>query len=139
LLIEVILPGAMPVDAHTVARAISLIYEIGVRPDWWELEPSSNPAAWENIEGAIARGDPYCRGIVLLGLSAPHTALAGSFAAAAPYKVIKGFAIGRTIFEEVARQWFHGVMDDDAAVRGMAERLAALVSTWRHARGEEAA
>jgi len=139
LLIEVILPGDMPVDAHTVARAISFIYELGVRPDWWELEPSSNPAVWENIEVEIARGDPYCRGIVLLGSSAPHTALAGSFATAAPHKVIKGFAIGRTVFEEVARQWFCGVMDDDAAVNGMAERLAALVSAWRHARAQAAA
>ncbi len=96
LLVEVILPGGMPVDAHTVARAISRIYEIGVRPDWWKLEPSANPAAWENIEGAIARGDPYCRGVVLLGLAAPQAELVGSFVAAAPFKVIKGFAVGRT-------------------------------------------
>jgi myo-inositol catabolism protein IolC len=30
-------------------------------------------------------------------------------------------------------------MDDDAAVKGMAERLAALVSAWRHARAQAAA
>jgi 5-dehydro-2-deoxygluconokinase len=139
LLVEVILPGAMPVDAHTVARAISRIYEIGVRPDWWKLEPNTNPAVWENIEVAIARGDPYCRGVVLLGLAALQTELAGCFVAVARFKVIKGFAVGRTIFEEIARQWFCGVIDDDAAVKGMAERLAALVSAWRHARAQAAA
>src|SRR5258707_1011812 len=50
LLVEVTLPSAMPVDAHTAARAISRIYEIGVRPDWWKLEPSSSAATWKNIE-----------------------------------------------------------------------------------------
>jgi 5-dehydro-2-deoxygluconokinase len=139
LLVEVILPGGMPVDAHTVARAISTIYEIGVRPDWWKLEPSASAATWENIESAIARGDPYCRGVVLLGLSAPQGELVGSFVAAAPFKVVKGFAVGRTIFDEVAREWFCGVTGDDAAVNGMAERLAALVSAWRHARAEAVA
>jgi len=136
LLLEVILPSGMPVDEHTVARAISRIYEIGVRPDWWKLEPSSNSATWRNIESAIARADPYCRGVVLLGLSAPSSALVSSFAAAAPFRIVKGFAVGRTIFEETARQWFRGVIGDEAAVKRMAANLAALVSAWRHTRAE---
>ena len=136
LLLEVILPRGMPVDSHTVARAISRIYEIGVRPDWWKLEPSSNPATWRNIESAIARDDPYCRGVVLLGLSAPPSELAASFAAAAPCGIVKGFAVGRTIFEDVAHGWFHGVIDDESAVKRMAINLAALVSAWRQARKE---
>jgi 5-dehydro-2-deoxygluconokinase len=70
----------------------------------------------------------------LLGLSAPQAELVRSFAAAARFKVVKGFAVGRTIFDEVARKWFDGEMNDEAAVNGMAERLAALVSEWRHAR-----
>jgi 5-dehydro-2-deoxygluconokinase len=136
LLLEVILPARMPVDAHTIPRAISTIYAIGVRPDWWKLEPSASPATWENIESAIARGDPYCRGVMLLGSSAPQGELAGLFVAAAPFKVVKGFAAGGTILDEVARDWFCGATGDDAAVNGMAERLAALVSAWRHARAE---
>jgi 5-dehydro-2-deoxygluconokinase len=139
LLVEIIVPAGMPVDAHTVARAISRIYEIGVRPDWWKLEPNASPPIWENIESAIAQGDRYCRGVVLLGSSAPQSELVSSFIAAAPFKVVKGFAVGRTIFDEVARAWFGGVTGDDAAVNGMAEKLAALVSAWRHARAEAAA
>jgi 5-dehydro-2-deoxygluconokinase len=139
LLVEIIAPAGMPFDTHTAARAITRIYEIGVRPDWWKLEPSANPATWKNIDSAIARGDPYCRGVVMLGLSAPREQLVGSFAAAAPCKVVKGFAVGRTIFNEVAREWFCGRLGDDAAVRGMAERLSALVNAWRQARAEAAA
>ena len=136
LLIEVILPRGMPVDAHTVARAISRIYEIGVRPDWWKLEPSSSAATWKSIESAIARGDPYCRGVVMLGLSTPQSELAASFAVAAPFKIVKGFAVGRTIFGEIAREWFRGVTGDEAAVKRMAANLSALVSAWRQVRAE---
>ena len=78
LLVEIILPAGMPADAHTVARAISSIYQTGVRPDWWKLEPSASAATWANIESAIAQGDPFCRGVVLLGLAAPPGELAGS-------------------------------------------------------------
>jgi 5-dehydro-2-deoxygluconokinase len=136
LLIEIILPSGMPADEHTVARAISCIYETGVRPDWWKLEPSSSAATWKNIENAIVRFDPYCRGVVLLGQSAPPSELVSSFVAAASFKIVKGFAVGRTIFEEIARQWFRGATDDDAAVKGMAANLAALVSAWRKVRAE---
>jgi 5-dehydro-2-deoxygluconokinase len=139
LLLEVILPGGMPVDVHTAARAISRIYQIGVRPDWWKLEPSSSAATWKNIERAIAQGDPYCRGVVLLGLSAPQSELAASFAVAAPFKIVKGFAVGRTIFGEIAREWFRGVTGDEAAVKRMAANLSALVSAWRQVRAEAVA
>ncbi len=139
LLVEIIVPRGMAVDARTVARAISRIHEIGVRPDWWKLEPSANSATWGNIEGAISRGDPLCRGVVLLGLAAPQDELVGSFVAAAPFKIVKGFAVGRTIFEAVAREWFSGKMTDDSAVKGMAEKLTALVSAWRRVRTGAAA
>jgi 5-dehydro-2-deoxygluconokinase len=136
LLMEVILPDGIPADEHTAARAISCIYERGVRPDWWKLEPGVSRATWENIQSAIVRGDPYCRGALLLGLSLPQDQLVGYFAAAAPFKVVKGFAVGRTIFNDVAREWFGGKMDDEAAVKSMAAGLAALVRAWRQARAE---
>jgi 5-dehydro-2-deoxygluconokinase len=134
LLLEVILPKDMPADAHTPARALARIYGLGIRPDWWKLEPSSNAAVWGNIETTIARADPYCRGVVLLGLSAPHGELVASFKAAAPFQIVKGFAVGRTIFDSVARDWFCGNSSDEAAVQRMAEGLTALVSSWRQAR-----
>ncbi|HME39251.1 MAG TPA: 5-dehydro-2-deoxygluconokinase [Steroidobacteraceae bacterium] len=139
LLVEVMLPAPLPVDEHTVARAISSIYRIGVRPDWWKLEPSANPAAFENIESAIMRGDPHCRGVLLRGRSAPEDELAVWFAAAARCKIVKGLAVGCPIFEAVAREWFCGRVGDEAAVNGMAERLAMLAGAWRQARTEAAA
>jgi 5-dehydro-2-deoxygluconokinase len=133
LLLEVILPAAMPADSHTMARALSQIYGLGVRPDWWKLPPSMLPGYWQAIQDAIAQ-DPFCRGVLVLGLAAPRAELTASFAAAAPFSMVKGFAVGRTIFQEAARAWFAHSMSDADACDAMAEQLSALVGEWRRAR-----
>jgi 5-dehydro-2-deoxygluconokinase len=73
--------------------------------------------------------------VVLLGLSAPEAELVSSFEAAAPFNIVKGFAVGRTIFHEAARDWFAGRISDDEAVAALAGKLSALVNAWRRARG----
>ena len=40
--------------------------------------------------------DPWCRGVVLLGLEAPQDELEAAFAATADAPIVKGFAVGRT-------------------------------------------
>ncbi|HYE43912.1 MAG TPA: 5-dehydro-2-deoxygluconokinase [Caulobacteraceae bacterium] len=134
LLVEIIASKDGPVDSATVARAIQQIYDIGVRPDWWKLEPAADAAAWANIETAIAANDPYCRGVVLLGLSAPQEDLLASFEIAARVGIVKGFAVGRTIFQQPAEDWFAGRIGDDEAVGELATRFETLTRAWRAAR-----
>ena len=134
LLVEIIAPADMPTDDRSTARAIQRLYDIGIMPDWWKLEPSANDEAWANIVDVIERNDPYCRGVVLLGLSAPIPELIDSFEAAAPFRTIRGFAVGRSIFHDVAQDWLSDRMSDDEAVRMMSSRLSALVQGWRKAR-----
>jgi 5-dehydro-2-deoxygluconokinase len=134
LLLEVIVPAGAPTDAMTVARAIRRLYALGVKPDWWKLEPVEDDATWANIDAAIRENDPWCRGIVLLGLSAPMPQLIASLEVAASHESVRGFAVGRTIFYDVARDWLTGAIDDDAAVEALAGRLSQLVETWRAAR-----
>jgi 5-dehydro-2-deoxygluconokinase len=135
LLLELILPSDMASDSHTVARSIRRLYGLGVRPDWWKLEPLTDPAAWREIEVAIAENDPLCRGVVLLGLSAPEDELLASFAVVAPFPIVKGFAVGRTIFYDVAREWLAHRIDDDAAVAALVGKFQVLVDAWRRLRG----
>jgi 5-dehydro-2-deoxygluconokinase len=123
------------VETATIARAIRRLYAIGIRPDWWKLEPISDPAAWREIEAAVTEEDPFCRGVVVLGLSAPEPELIASFDAAAPFSVVKGFAVGRTIFYDAAREWLAGRIDSRAAVEDMSGRLSLLAQAWRRARG----
>ena len=134
LLLEIIPPAGSRVDGTTAARAIRQIYARGIRPDWWKLEPAADPVAWSNIERAVAECDPWCRGVVLLGLSAPEEELIASFEVAASFKIVKGFAVGRTIFNDVAQQWFRGKIDDPQATEALAAKFASLVDAWRRAR-----
>lgn len=137
LLLEIITSKHGAVDAHTVARVINHVYSLGVYPDWWKLEPSNDPAAWAETEAAILRHDPKCRGIVLLGLSAPQDELLAGIATAAPFKLVKGFAVGRTIFQDVAVRWLRGEVDDTRAIDQLTENLRVLAEAWRAARGKQ--
>ena len=134
LLVEVIPPREAPEAADTLARALEQIYAAGVRPDWWKLPPPESAEAWQRIADAIARHDPHCRGVLLLGLEASEDALASSFATAAPHPVCKGFAVGRSIFAEPATAWFAGRIDDAAVVTAVADRYSRLIALWRQAR-----
>ncbi|MEH3107507.1 MAG: 5-dehydro-2-deoxygluconokinase [Sphingomonas fennica] len=138
-LLEIIAGKDGPVGADTVARVIRRIYALGIRPDWWKLEPSADPAAWSAIERTVADHDPLCRGIVLLGLSAPEEELIASFRVAASVPSIRGFAVGRTIFAEPTRAWLAGEIDDEGAIRLLYDNFARLVAAWKAARGEASA
>ena len=134
LLIEIIASKNGPVDSHTASRAMQRLYELNIRPDWWKLEPVADAESWVNIERTILANDPLCRGVVLLGLSIPKEDLIQSFSPAARVKIVKGFAVGRTIFNGAAEQWFKGEIDDEAAIDTLASNLGALVEAWRRAR-----
>jgi len=134
LLLEIIAAPFGPVDATTIAHAMSRFYDLGIKPDWWKLEPNPDPAAWRAIAGTIQGRDPPCRGVVLLGQSAQTEALVAAFKAAAPFRIVKGFAVGRTIFAEPARAWLTGAIDDEAAVGALADNFSALVGAWRAAK-----
>ena len=133
-LLEVIPSKVGPVDDETTARLIRRFYAAGIYPDWWKLEPMRSRAGWANAIAAIEAHDPHMRGIVVLGLDAPEAELAASFEVAAGFGLVKGFAVGRTIFGEVARDWMRGAIDDRAAVAEMAERFGRLCAIWDRAR-----
>ncbi len=134
LLVEVIASKHGPMDDHTIARAMTELYAIGIKPDWWKLEPQASEKAWDAIGKVIDKHDPYCRGIVLLGLEAPEEELEKGFRAVAHQPHVKGFAVGRTIFNEAAQEWLRGTISDEAAVKMMAERFGNLVAIWHKVR-----
>ncbi len=134
MLLEVIPSKVGRVDDDTTARLIQRFYDIGIRPDWWKLEPLASDGAWRSCCAVITRNDPHCRGIVVLGLDASHDALQSSFDAAAQHPLVRGFAVGRTIFSAAARDWFAGRLSDSDAVADMARRYGALCASWDRAR-----
>ncbi len=134
LLIEIIAEKHGAVDDDTVARALDELYALGIRPDWWKLEPQATPAAWQAIGAVVERHDPFCRGILLLGLDAPLEELSDAIGTGAGCDLVRGFAIGRTIFGAAARQYLAGAIDDEAATSMMADNFARLAAAWENAR-----
>ena len=131
LLVEIICSKNGPVGDDTMASVMRRLYEIGIKPDWWKLEGQPSAAAWAAVDAAIAENDPYCRGVVLLGLDAPAAELEAAFRLAKGASTVKGFAVGRTIFGDAARGWLAGKLDDEAATAMMAERFGQLVDAWQ--------
>jgi 5-dehydro-2-deoxygluconokinase len=139
VLIEIIAGKHGPLLDDTIPRVIQRIYDIGIKPDWWKLEPQKSATAWAAISESVQRNDSYCRGVMVLGLEAPFADLVESFQACAGVPVVKGFAVGRTIHIDPARAWLAGKISDAEAVDQMAERFARLVAAWTDARRAKAA
>jgi 5-dehydro-2-deoxygluconokinase len=134
LMIEIIAGPHGPIDATTISRALEELYALGIRPDWWKLEPQEDPAAWQAIEATIRRNDPYCRGVVILGLEASAERLEAAFRATLGAPIVKGFAVGRTLFSNAAEKWLAGRISDADAVNDMADRFERLTAVWRSLR-----
>jgi 5-dehydro-2-deoxygluconokinase len=139
LLIEIIAGRHGKLEDTTIPRVLDELYALDIKPDWWKLEPQASASAWQKIEATIVKHDPWCRGVVLLGLEAPQHALEAAFAATAKAPIVKGFAVGRTIFNEAAEEWLAGRISDAAAVSDMAGRFEKLTEAWLAARGQKAA
>lgn len=134
LLLEIIpprdLPGAHPEELY---RAIKRLYNLGIYPAWWKIEGQS-AEQWQRLDQLIQERDPYCRGVVLLGLNAPPATLAESFRQAAQSRTCRGFAVGRTIFQEPSRAWLAGEIDDQALIARVQGTFVQLIAAWRSAR-----
>jgi 5-dehydro-2-deoxygluconokinase len=109
-------------------------YNLGVYPAWWKLE-SQTATAWKNISAVLARYDELCRGVLLLGLDAPEEDLGESFRVAAQFGICRGFAVGRSIFGQAARQWFADELDDAGVVTQVASNYRNIIRLWQQARG----
>ncbi|MCR4467883.1 5-dehydro-2-deoxygluconokinase [Burkholderia sp. SCN-KJ] len=133
LLLEVIPPKDRSQGPDVVVRALERLYDIGIYPEWWKLEAMSADA-WHAVDALIDARDRYCRGVVLLGLSAPVDRLAEGFAAAGASRTCRGFTVGRTIFDEPSRAWFAGEIDDRTLVDRVRANFDTLIRLWRQAR-----
>jgi 5-dehydro-2-deoxygluconokinase len=134
LLLEVIAPKDHP-SPHpdVIYRSLKRLYNLGIYPAWWKIE--SQPAqVWEQLDALIHERDPYCRGVVLLGLNAPAETLAAGFREAANSTTCRGFAVGRTIFHEPSRAWLEGEVDDADLINRVQSNFGFLIESWRDAR-----
>jgi len=130
LLIEVIPPTEFEQDAVALPRALKQLYDAGLAPDWWKLPAPQDVDSWDAIGSVLDLRDPYCRGVLLLGLDAPENELAEAFALARRSPWCRGFAIGRSIFAEPSQAWFEGRLTDQQLSSEVAKRYRRLADLW---------
>ncbi|QLB12654.1 5-dehydro-2-deoxygluconokinase [Bisgaardia hudsonensis] len=133
LLLEVILPSDMEQSENYYVEIISHFYALGIKPDWWKL-PGVSKETWLNISKKIEENDPYCRGILILGLDSPIEQFEEVFNAAADIPLVKGFAVGRTIFGEASLNWLSGKINDEQLINNVSERYRKLIKAWKNHR-----
>jgi 5-dehydro-2-deoxygluconokinase len=133
LLLEIIPPQSLPCGRDTVQRALKRLYNLGIFPEWWKLEPM-DAAQWAAVDALIAERDPYCRGVVVLGLNAGIDVLADAFRDARHSASCRGFAVGRTVFQQPSAKWLSGAIDDAALKRAIHTNFEALIDAWQEAR-----
>ena len=63
----------------TVPRSLKRLYNLGIYPEWWKLEPMCRRRNGRTVDALLAERDPYCRGVLLLGLNAGIDTLAAGF------------------------------------------------------------
>lgn len=130
LLLALVSPAGGGADGDSgVANAIRRFYNLGVFPAWWQLEAQTGEV-WREVGEVVSERDPYCNGILVL--DAPGGDLAGIFRAAAN-PVCKGFAVGWSLLEGVARRWFAGEVDDGEAAESIADNFRHAIGMWRDA------
>lgn len=130
LLLEIIpRDGAGSVET-SVRQSVERFYDLDIYPDWWKLPASSDPGHWQALSELVARRDPQCRGILVLGQSAPIDDLMRDFSHTVDVDMCKGFAVGRTLFQVPAEAWFAGRADDEETIEAIKFGFQRLITAW---------
>jgi 5-dehydro-2-deoxygluconokinase len=128
-LLEMI-PPEFQKEPGNVVEAVENLYELGLRPDWWKLPPLTDDHAWSEIASLISKHDPQCGGIIVLGYDKPEADLLAAFESALRSRHAVGFAVGRSIWREVATDWFKGLADDASAANAVRTSYENILNAW---------
>ena len=102
----------------------------GVEPRLWKVE------GFETVDAARlvadqARTNGRTADLIVLGRDAPAQRLDHWLSVAAQVDGFVGFAIGRSIWEDVVTEWFTGNVDSDTAEAQISEAYLGFVRHWR--------
>jgi 5-dehydro-2-deoxygluconokinase len=132
LVLEVLPASGCDEARFEIAAVMRRLYVLGILPDWWKIETPAREAKWDEIAGVIAEHDPDCRGVVLLGKGASLEAMQQSLRAARQHIACKGFAVGRSIFQQPVDDWFAGICGDEECVRTIERNFLTLIEAWQN-------
>ncbi len=127
-------PGAYDRDIRPglVARVIADNQAHGVEPALWKVEGLETVDAARQVAGQAKAGG-HAADLIVLGRDAPAERLDHWLEVASQVDAFVGFAIGRSIWEDVVRQYEasdQGAAAADEARRQIAERYLGFVAHW---------
>jgi len=132
LLVEIV-PQFEEGGDKIIIEALESCYRSEVRPTWWKLPLFQDRDNWREVQRLIEKNDPFCRGVLVLGRHLPieEFLLRIEDVWLMPgLEVVKGFAVGRSVWAEVAEKWFAGSVEDDVVVSVVKERYERCVRAW---------
>ena len=122
------------IEPEQILKLIDRFYSIGIFPDWWKIEPIQSNDFWNKAGNLIRKYDPYIQGIVVLGKNSNVDHLKNVFESCKNEPLVKGFAIGRSIFSKVAELWLSDKINDEEATKMMSENFLNVIKTWNRLR-----
>ncbi len=78
------------------------MYQLGIKPDWWKL-PGLKAVTWQQLTAVISANDPYCRGVLILGLDAPESVFDETFKEAANADIVKDLQLEELFCRSVSQ------------------------------------
>ena len=122
-----------PKNLTAVYDMMQQCYTEEIYPVWWKFPAIDQPDLWKKIEACITEHDPSCLGVLLLGANQPMDELTESLTQVKQRsKVIRGFAIGRTVWGESAQQWMRNEISDEELIQTVAQKFTTIIKTWRN-------
>jgi myo-inositol catabolism protein IolC len=112
-----------------VAQVLGDNHAAGVEPTMWKVEGLETVGAAEQVAAAATAGGRDAD-LIVLGRDAPAARLDHWLEVAAQVERFVGFAIGRSIWEEVIRDHEAGQVDDREARARIAERYLGFARHW---------
>lgn len=115
-----------------VLAAIHSLYQNDIHPTLWKLQPSFDLEGWRHIEQTIDRHDRQA-GILVLGDRRPLKELAKDLKdLKESIHKVKGFAIGRSLWQHVAEHWFEKRISDEMVESEVAYNFRRLLTIWEN-------
>lgn len=110
------------VRPELTCAAIRQLYAAGIHPDFWKIEGIADRADCQRIgQAALDRPDGRPSACVVLGRSAPETQVQAWLSASVGVPGYRGFALGRTLFNQPLTDWMRGTLPRDVAVKQIAD------------------
>jgi myo-inositol catabolism protein IolC len=125
------------IRAELVCQVIADNQQAGVEPAIWKVEGLESTQDAKAVVAQARAGGRAEVDVIVLGRDAPTDRLDRWLDIAAPVDGFVGFAIGRSIWEDVIRAHVAGTLDDPSASREVADRYLAFAGRWAAAAGSD--